>query len=62
MIRLVVLQVGFAVVFTILAFSFWYFQVVQHEKFKELADKAKAGCPVSKLFNTKITLDASLVG
>ena len=37
-IRLVVLQVGFAVVFTILAFSFWYFQVVQHEKFKELAE------------------------
>jgi len=23
--------------------------------------KAKAGCPVSKLLNTKITLDASLV-
>ena len=37
-IRLVVLQVGFAVVFTILAFSFWYLQVVQHEKFKELAE------------------------
>jgi len=29
--------------------------------FQELAGKAKAGCPVSKLFNTKITLDASLV-
>ena len=37
-IRLVVLQVGCAVVFTILAFSFWYLQVVQHEKFKELAE------------------------
>ena len=37
-IRLVVLQVGCAVVFTMLAFSFWYFQVVQHEKFKELAE------------------------
>ncbi len=37
-IRLVVLQVGCAVVFTILAFSFWYFQVVQNEKFKELAE------------------------
>ena len=24
--------------FTLLAFSFWYFQVVQHEKFKELAE------------------------
>jgi osmotically inducible protein OsmC len=30
-------------------------------KFEELAGKAKAGCPVSKLLNTKITLDAKLV-
>ena len=30
-------------------------------KFQELAAKAKAGCPVSKLLNTKITLGASLV-
>src|ERR1700716_1324092 len=30
-------------------------------KFEELAAKAKAGCPVSKLLNAKITLDASLV-
>jgi lipoyl-dependent peroxiredoxin len=30
-------------------------------KFQELAGKAKAGCPVSKLLNTKITLDAKLV-
>jgi osmotically inducible protein OsmC len=30
-------------------------------KFQELAEKAKAGCPVSKLLNTKITLDASLL-
>src|SRR5687768_15010122 len=37
-IRLVILQVGFAVVFAILAFSFWYFQVVQHEKYQELAE------------------------
>ena len=29
-------------------------------KFEELAGKAKAGCPVSKLLNTKITLDATL--
>src|SRR6201988_574195 len=29
-------------------------------KFDELAAKAKAGCPVSKLLNTKITLDATL--
>src|SRR6266851_3756423 len=30
-------------------------------KFEELAAKAKAGCPVSKLLNAKITLDAKLV-
>ena len=30
-------------------------------KFDELAAKAKAGCPVSKLLNAKITLDATLV-
>ena len=29
-------------------------------KFQELAGKAKAGCPVSKLLNTKIMLDAKL--
>ena len=29
-------------------------------KFQELAGKAKAGCPVSKLFKAEITLDASL--
>jgi osmotically inducible protein OsmC len=29
-------------------------------KFEEFAAKAKAGCPVSKLLNTKITLDAKL--
>lgn len=30
--------------------------------FERLAGAAKAGCPVSKLFNTKITMDAKLVG
>ncbi len=30
--------------------------------FEELTAKAKAGCPVSKLFKTEITLDATLVG
>src|SRR6476660_4922268 len=30
-------------------------------QFQELAGKAKAGCPVSKLLNAKITLEASLV-
>lgn len=29
-------------------------------KFEELAGKAKVGCPVSKVLNTKITLDATL--
>ncbi len=29
-------------------------------KFAELAAKAKAGCPVSKLLNTEITLDITL--
>ena len=30
-------------------------------KFAELAGKAKAGCPVSKLLKAEITMDASLV-
>ena len=30
-------------------------------KFAELAAKAKAGCPVSKLFKAEITLDAALL-
>ncbi|WP_342119232.1 OsmC family protein [Pseudoduganella sp. OTU4001] len=30
-------------------------------KFEELANKAKVGCPVSKVLNTNITLTASLV-
>jgi len=30
-------------------------------KFQELAEKAKAGCPVSKLLNAKITLDVNLL-
>jgi osmotically inducible protein OsmC len=30
-------------------------------KFEELANKAKVGCPVSKVLNTKITLEASLI-
>jgi osmotically inducible protein OsmC len=31
-------------------------------RFQEIANKAKEVCPISKLFNTRITLDASLVG
>jgi osmotically inducible protein OsmC len=34
---------------------------VDQATFEQLANKAKAGCPVSKLLNTKITLDAELV-
>jgi len=30
------------------------------EKFEEAANKAKAGCPISRLLNAKITMDASL--
>jgi len=30
------------------------------EQFRTAAEGAKSGCPVSKLFNTKITLDAKL--
>jgi osmotically inducible protein OsmC len=30
-------------------------------KFEELAAKAKAGCPVSKLLKAEITMEASLV-
>ena len=37
-VRLVVLQVAFAIIFTVLAFSFWYFQIVQHQKYEELAE------------------------
>jgi lipoyl-dependent peroxiredoxin len=32
------------------------------EAFEKATEAAKAGCPVSKLYNTKITLDASLEG
>jgi lipoyl-dependent peroxiredoxin len=31
------------------------------EKFKELAEKAETSCPVSRLLNARITLDAMLV-
>jgi osmotically inducible protein OsmC len=34
---------------------------IDDAKFQELAAKAKAGCPISKLFKTDITLDAALV-
>jgi osmotically inducible protein OsmC len=30
------------------------------ERFEEIANKAKAGCPVSKLMNAKITMEARL--
>jgi len=31
-------------------------------QFLDIANKAKAGCPVSKVLNAKISLDAALVG
>ncbi|MEC4559370.1 OsmC family protein [Pseudomonas inefficax] len=31
-------------------------------QFLQIADQAKAGCPVSKVLNAKISLDAALVG
>lgn len=34
---------------------------VDAAKFNELANKAKTGCPISKLLNANITLDAQLV-
>ena len=37
-VRLSVLQVGFCAIFAVLAFSFWYFQVVENAKFEELAE------------------------
>ena len=37
-VRLVIIQVAFGVIFAVLAFSFWYLQVVQHEKYQELAE------------------------
>lgn len=33
---------------------------ITKEQFEEITAGAKAGCPVSKLFNTEITLDATL--
>lgn len=33
---------------------------IERAQFDELADVAKKNCPVSKLFNTEITLDATL--
>ncbi|MCH8684049.1 OsmC family protein [Pedomonas mirosovicensis] len=33
---------------------------IERAQFDELANKAKAGCPISKLLNAEITLDATL--
>lgn len=35
---------------------------ISEEKFMELAQAAKAGCPVSRVLNAEITLDAKLEG
>ncbi|GAB3164858.1 OsmC family protein [Telluribacter humicola] len=34
---------------------------IDENKFKELAEGAKQGCPISKLLNAELTLDAQLV-
>jgi osmotically inducible protein OsmC len=34
---------------------------ISNDKFQELVTKAEENCPISKLFNTKITSNASLV-
>lgn len=34
---------------------------ISKEKFQECAEEAKKTCPISKLLNTKITLDATLL-
>jgi osmotically inducible protein OsmC len=34
---------------------------IDEATFQDLAGKAKAGCPISKLLNAKITMDAKLV-
>lgn len=34
---------------------------ITKEKFEEAAAEAKAGCPVSKLLNAEITMDAALI-
>src|SRR5262245_51341362 len=36
--RLTVLRVGVLAAFCLLAFGFWFFQVVQHAQFKEMAE------------------------
>ncbi len=36
--RLIVLRVSIAVAFGVLAFGFWFFQVVQHAQFREMAE------------------------
>ncbi len=33
---------------------------IDQARFDEIANQAKAGCPVSKLFNAKISMDATL--
>ena len=34
---------------------------IDPEKFSEIASRAKAGCPVSKVLNAEITMDATLL-
>ena len=41
--RLVVLQAATGALFAVLAFGFWYLQVVQHAKFQEMAENNQIG-------------------
>ena len=54
------LETGFAITKVHLAMSA-KIPGATEEAFQRLAASAKAGCPVSKLFNATITLDAKLV-
>src|SRR6185369_6287056 len=36
--RLIALQVGTVVIFAVLAISFWFLQIVQHQKYEEMAE------------------------
>ncbi len=34
---------------------------IDHDKFQEIAERAKAGCPISRVLDTVIMMDASLI-
>ena len=53
----VFLDTGAALSFTVPSWNFG----IDAAKFAEVAGKAKAGCPISRLLNAKITLAATLL-